>query len=218
MIKTFGDLVNFKREERGLSLNKLSKEVQLDVAYISKIEKNQTKQPSFTSVSKIASFLEITNEELATVFNVNVIKNDSYKINNDNIEIKNMLTSMNDTIVKNAHLLTEDSLSVTIEILQKLKSVTNAIKSDKTYIIMLGSLQKIDIVVCSHVYDVKIKNFLENVYSKDVAIAIEGSTISLSREILTNIFDVIELARDNEEFDEEEIIKFEKYLRQQTGK
>lgn len=218
MIKTFGELVRFKREKKGLSLNGLANEAGLDVAYISKIEKNLTKQPSYLSVSKIAKVLEITNEELATVFNVEVIRNESYKINDTDIEVKSLLSTMNDTIIQKTELLTEDGISTIIAILENLKAVTKTNKTRKRYIIMLGTLQTIEIVVCSHVYDSKIKEFLESVYAKNVAIAVEGSLINLSEEVLTDIFDVIELARENKEFDEEDIIEFEKYLRQQTAK
>jgi transcriptional regulator with XRE-family HTH domain len=213
MVKTFGDLVRFKREQKGFSLNGLAKEAGLDVAYISKIEKNLTKQPSYLSVSKVAKALEITNEELATVFNVEVTKSESYKINDKDIEMKSVLSSMNDTIIKKIDLLTEDSLSATIEVLEKLKDVTKISKYKRNYIIMLGTLNKIDMVIVSHVYDSKVKDFIENVYSKSVVVEVEGSVLNGVEEILTDIFDVIELARENEYYDEEEIVKFERHVK-----
>jgi transcriptional regulator with XRE-family HTH domain len=216
MIETFGDLVRFKREKNGFSLNGLANKTGLDVAYISKIEKNITKQPSFISVSKVAKALEITNEELATVFNVEMIKNESYKINDTDIKVKSLLSTMNDTIIDKVELLTEDSLTATIEILEKLKNITKTKKIKKSYIVMLGSLEKIDIVVYSHIYDQKVKEFIENVYGKDVAIAMEGSLVNISEERLTNLFDVIEQAKDNEYIADEDITEFEKYVRKQN--
>jgi transcriptional regulator with XRE-family HTH domain len=295
MIKTFGDLVRFKREQNNLSLNGLAKAAQLDVAYISKLEKNISKQPSFLSVSKIARVLSITNEELAAVFNVEVMKHDSYVINDEDIEVKSALSSMNDTIVKNLSSVNEKSLTMVIEVLERLKciaktseeeheetgidtSINNDINTNinndintnnnintniisdigtnidnnisvqrdnqintqissdvndievdtiadkkpvtsnddrkKNYIIMLGEVGKINTLISTHVYDEKIKEFVEGVYFKQVAIEIEGTITNIPKGRLTDIFDVIELAKESDHIDEEEIVEFQKYLRQ----
>ncbi|MFC7370762.1 helix-turn-helix domain-containing protein [Fictibacillus iocasae] len=71
MNNTFGDLVHTKRNQLGYSMRELARRTNVDVAYISKIEKGQALNPNFSVVMRISKELSINIETLQRVFELN---------------------------------------------------------------------------------------------------------------------------------------------------
>ncbi|MGE8203053.1 helix-turn-helix domain-containing protein [Heyndrickxia sp. NPDC080065] len=70
MESSFGWLVNTKRNVMQLSVRELAKRVGVDAGYISKIEKGQTTNPSFSTVMKLAKELHLEMQSLIEVFSL----------------------------------------------------------------------------------------------------------------------------------------------------
>lgn len=68
MDNTFGELVHTKRNIVGYSMRELARKSNVDVAYISKIEKGQALNPNFSVVMRISKELGIDLETLQRVF------------------------------------------------------------------------------------------------------------------------------------------------------
>jgi transcriptional regulator with XRE-family HTH domain len=68
MDNTFGELVHTKRNLFGYSMRELARKSNVDVAYISKIEKGQALNPNFSVVMRISKELGIDLEALQRVF------------------------------------------------------------------------------------------------------------------------------------------------------
>jgi len=213
MINTFGDLVRYKREEKEMSLNSVAREAQLDVAYISKIEKNVTKQPSYLSVSKISSVLNITSEELSQVFDVAEIKSDSFKIQDSSIERKMALSQMNNTIIKNADVLNEETIETTIQILNELKKLSVINKRRARYLIFIIQTGGEELIIESNKYDYNVKNFIEDVYKEEIRAVAEVNSIEFSTSPVIDIEEAIDFAKEDGYLDKDEIIRFQEYIK-----
>lgn len=213
MIKTFGDLVRCKRKEKEMSLNAVAREAQLDVAYISKIEKNVTKQPSYLSVSKISSVLNIKTEELSQVFGVDEIKSSNYKIEDCDIERKMILSEINNTVIQNADLLNEESIETAIQVLKELKRISLINKKRARYLIFIIETGGGEIIIESNKYDYNVKSFIEDVYREEIIAVIEAKSVEFTNFPITSIEETISFAKENESIDEDEIIKFETYIK-----
>ncbi|MGV8983833.1 helix-turn-helix domain-containing protein [Clostridium sp.] len=213
MINTFGDLVSSKRKQKEMSLNSVAKEAELDVAYISKIEKNVTKQPSYLSVSKISSVLNITTEELSQVFDVAEIKSSSYKIQDSNIERKMVLTEINNTIIQNSDFLSEETIETTIQVLNELKRISLDNKKRAKYIIFIIQNGGEEIIIESNKYDYNVKEFIEDVYREKIVAVVEIKSIEFTNSPIISIEECINFAKEIGYIDKEEIIKFQAYIK-----
>lgn len=67
---SFGWLVHTKRNVMQLSVRELAKRVGVDAGYISKIEKGQTANPSFSTVMKLSKELHLEMQSLIEVFSL----------------------------------------------------------------------------------------------------------------------------------------------------
>lgn len=91
----FGDFIKQKRTEKGLNLRKLAELVDIAPAYMSDIEKGKRNSPSSDKMSKLAEILELTPEEVATMYDLaaetrtNTVAPDisEYVMKNDSVRI-----------------------------------------------------------------------------------------------------------------------------------
>ncbi|OYQ43858.1 helix-turn-helix domain-containing protein [Flavobacterium aurantiibacter] len=65
--KTFGQTIRNYREARGLLLRQLAAALEVDTAFISKMERDE-KQATRTHVERLASVLKVANDELLTIW------------------------------------------------------------------------------------------------------------------------------------------------------
>lgn len=65
---TFGELVQAKRNQMGLSMRELAKRTLVDVSYISKLESGKLLMPSFVTTLRLAKELSINIQTLHSVF------------------------------------------------------------------------------------------------------------------------------------------------------
>jgi transcriptional regulator with XRE-family HTH domain len=65
--KTFGQTIRKYREVKGLLLRQLAAELEVDTAFISKMERDE-KQATRTHVERLAVVLKVANEELLTIW------------------------------------------------------------------------------------------------------------------------------------------------------
>jgi len=66
-LKTFGQTVRNYREARGLLLRQLAAELEVDTAFISKMERGE-KRATRAHVEKLANVLKVSNDELLTIW------------------------------------------------------------------------------------------------------------------------------------------------------
>ena len=66
-MKSFGEIIRFEREKKGLFLRQVAAAMEIDQALISKFEKGDRK-PSKEQVVKFADLFEFDKEELITVW------------------------------------------------------------------------------------------------------------------------------------------------------
>ena len=91
----FGDFIKQKRTEKGLNLRKLAELVDIAPAYMSDIEKSKRNSPSSDKMSKLAEILELTPEEVSTMYDLaaetrtNTVAPDisEYVMKNDSVRI-----------------------------------------------------------------------------------------------------------------------------------
>jgi len=65
--KTFGQTIRNYRESKGLLLRQLAAALEVDTAFISKMERDE-KQATRTHVERLATVLKVANEELLTIW------------------------------------------------------------------------------------------------------------------------------------------------------
>ena len=65
--KTFGQTIRNYREAKGLFLRQLAAALEVDTAFISKMERDE-KQATRTHVEKLAIVLKVANDELLTIW------------------------------------------------------------------------------------------------------------------------------------------------------
>lgn len=65
--KTFGQTIRNYREAKGLFLRQLAAALEVDTAFISKMERDE-KQATRTHVEKLATVLDVSNDELLTIW------------------------------------------------------------------------------------------------------------------------------------------------------
>jgi transcriptional regulator with XRE-family HTH domain len=65
--KTFGQTIRNYREAKGLLLRQLAAALEVDTAFISKMERDE-KQATRTHVERLAVILKVTNDELLTIW------------------------------------------------------------------------------------------------------------------------------------------------------
>lgn len=65
--KTFGQTIRNYREAKGLLLRQLAAALEVDTAFISKMERDE-KQATRTHVERLASVLKVANDELLTIW------------------------------------------------------------------------------------------------------------------------------------------------------
>ena len=68
--KTFGDLLEFKRKEKGLSIRKLAELLKITPAYLSDIEKGRRYAPDKERLEDIAKILLLTEDEINIMFDL----------------------------------------------------------------------------------------------------------------------------------------------------
>ena len=68
--KTFGDLLEFKRKEKGLSIRKLAELLKITPAYLSHIEKGRRYAPDKERLEDIAKILLLTEDEINIMFDL----------------------------------------------------------------------------------------------------------------------------------------------------
>ena len=91
----FGDFIKQKRTEKGLNLRKLAELVDIAPAYMSDIEISKRNSPSSDKMSKLAEILELTPEEVSTMYDLaaetrtNTVAPDisEYVMKNDSVRI-----------------------------------------------------------------------------------------------------------------------------------
>ncbi len=66
-IKSFGETVRDLRESKGLLLRQVASELEVDMAFLSKMERNE-KKASRMQVEKLAKTLEVGKNELLTLW------------------------------------------------------------------------------------------------------------------------------------------------------
>ncbi len=66
-LKTFGQTIRNYREENGLLLRQLAAALEVDTAFISKMERDE-KQASRLHVERLAIVLNVANDELLTIW------------------------------------------------------------------------------------------------------------------------------------------------------
>jgi len=65
--KTFGQTIRKYREAKGLLLRQLAAALEVDTAFISKMERDE-KNATRTHVERLADILKVANEELLTIW------------------------------------------------------------------------------------------------------------------------------------------------------
>ena len=65
--KTFGQTIRNYREARGMLLRQLAAALEVDTAFISKMERDE-KQATRSHVERLASVLKVANDELLTIW------------------------------------------------------------------------------------------------------------------------------------------------------
>jgi transcriptional regulator with XRE-family HTH domain len=65
--KTFGQTIRNYREAKGLLLRQLAAALEVDTAFISKMERDE-KQATRTHVERLATVLKVANDELLTIW------------------------------------------------------------------------------------------------------------------------------------------------------
>jgi len=65
--KTFGQTIRKYREAKGLLLRQLAAALEVDTAFISKMERDE-KQATRTHVERLATVLKVANDELLTIW------------------------------------------------------------------------------------------------------------------------------------------------------
>jgi transcriptional regulator with XRE-family HTH domain len=65
--KTFGQTIRYYREAKGLLLRQLAAALEVDTAFISKMERDE-KQATRTHVERLAIVLKVANDELLTIW------------------------------------------------------------------------------------------------------------------------------------------------------
>lgn len=68
--KTFGDLLEFKRKEKDLSIRKLAELLKITPAYLSDIEKGRRYAPDKERLENIAKILLLTEDEINIMFDL----------------------------------------------------------------------------------------------------------------------------------------------------
>lgn len=63
-MSNIGDSIKAAREARGLSINKLARDADIDAAYLWRIEAGRVSEPSYTTVCKIADALGVKTDDL----------------------------------------------------------------------------------------------------------------------------------------------------------
>jgi transcriptional regulator with XRE-family HTH domain len=66
-IKSFGETVRIFRERKGLLLRQVASELEVDMAFLSKMERNE-KKASRPQIIKLAKALEVDQNELVTLW------------------------------------------------------------------------------------------------------------------------------------------------------
>lgn len=69
-VATFGELVKKKREEKGLSIHQLSRDLdgEISVSYLSRIESGKKQNPTFVLTIKLVEELDIPLEDVLESF------------------------------------------------------------------------------------------------------------------------------------------------------
>ncbi|MCL5291685.1 MAG: helix-turn-helix domain-containing protein [Actinobacteria bacterium] len=70
MVDSFGDYVERKRKQKGMSLRELAKEVGISASYLSDIEKGRRYAPDKKKLDHIAALIDIEGEELDKLYDL----------------------------------------------------------------------------------------------------------------------------------------------------
>lgn len=126
----FGDLIKEYRQKQNLSIRELARRIDVDISYISRMEKNAHSSPSFTILVRLAKELELDFEELLRLFDTGVTTRD---LNLGHLDAKNELPVADAKLVERFHHMANSMVkSGNTEVLGQLLNSVMAWKSEKT--------------------------------------------------------------------------------------
>lgn len=218
---TFGEIIEKKLNEANISMRELARRADVDVAYISKIIKNKSVNPSYQVVIKIANALNISQQDLEKVFNLetenieDVVKNNEKQLTYEEREaVREIVDDLVNT--KDYTLNNIANLIFKIDKLQELKKSETF--EEKYYIITYFSRDEIKILETNTIDNEFLRLYCSvlNCNSDDCFI-IKGNIEAVPhdfKEPYTTLEDLIDTADTLSEDDElyEDYISLKNYI------
>ena len=204
----FGELVSFRRNKLNMSMRDLAQKADVDVAYLSRLEKNSRNiNPGFAVVIRIAKVLDISMQSILETFNFDPCE---IEVADDSNVIKNRLLSetkkssyLEEISVTENEILSDiltDLLDLRnkpktdfagiIHLIEDIQQLFKQKKSDTFYIIAKTEEDHYE-VLRTPVYDKKLKHlYLQALNAKeDGSYAVEANNIEFPSQYIVRSVD-----------------------------
>lgn len=214
----FGELIKKKRLELNLKLSEVAERVGVSTSYLSRLETNLNKQPSFKITWLLAETLNITNNELKYAFNIK--NNNSFDLMSD----RKLISDKDIEPFKKGQRLLFDvangkdaDVDMFIEVMKVFKSL------QKKNVCAIGISQKKQYIISIQTNDNKVLDFVADkivtCLQADV-IFIGGELLSMHTDTFADEYDLfsfidfLELINDNNSEELSDIKEMREYLKQ----